>query len=45
MIILFIASILLWGRRIEEETWIMALLPFLIEIIFELYILGLWLGV
>jgi hypothetical protein len=45
MIILLIASVLLWGRRIGEDLWLIALMIGLVELLVELLIIVSYLGV
>ena len=45
MIILFFASVLLWGGKIESEAWMISLLFAFCEIIIELFLLADVLGV
>ena len=44
MIILLVTSVLLWGKRIDEGTWSMGLLPAFAELMIELFILAGYLG-
>ena len=45
MIILLFASVLLWGKRIDEGDWMIALLPAFVEIMIELMLIGSYFGI